>query len=564
MRANLRPVCPTDGARAITRVIGASLLLTACGGDGTGVDDGGDVPSSIRITAPAAPVIGDTIRIAAVARNRGGRELPGIVPAVTVSVRGTGVRAISDGVALVTDTGRVVITAVTASVRAEQTVTVGMPANLDIALSAPDSVSVGDSVQTTSAEVRRDGAVRTDLGARLVSSDTAVLRIVTDSGRRTLRPVAPGQVTLTAQLGTRVATRAVRVIAARIQTFAFAPAPSVVDVGDRAALTVVAFDVLGGVVGADEVSYAVLSGPGVLDGSGFVQATAPGSIVLRASARGRASVDTVNVMPPSQFTITLRPGVSGDGTVSTIPPKLQRALDRAVKRWRQVIREDLPAAPIRLAANSCRNPALDETVNGVLVHVRVPALGFGGVLAQATACVLRGDGRTIQGFMEFNSDVLDRLGEDELFYTAAHELGHVLGIGTIWYRSDGLPALISRSGTTNIFVGPQANAQFNLIDNRAVYTGPTVPISTDRGHWDPRVLLLELMEPFARSTTRFSRLTVGAMGDMGYVVNARSWDRYALQLPARRLGEERAFDLTGDVLPPFGVVQADGRVIPFR
>jgi hypothetical protein len=72
------------------------------------------------------------------------------------------------------------------------------------------------------------------------------------------------------------------------------------------------------------------------------------------------------------------------------------------------------------------------------------------------------------------------------------------------------------------------------------------------------------MEPFARSTTRFSRLTVGAMGDMGYVVNARSWDRYALQLPARRLGEERAFDLTGDVLPPFGVVQADGRVIPFR
>ncbi len=549
---------------AIVRLLSTSLFLTACGGDSTGADDGGDVPSSIRITAPAAPVIGDTIRIAAVARNRGGRELPGVVPAVTISVRGDGVRQIADGVALVTDTGRVAIVAVTANTRAEQTLTAGMPATLDIALTAPDSVSLGDSVQTTVAEVRRDGAVRTDLGARFVSSDTAILRIVTDSGRRTLRPVAQGQVTLTAQLGTRVATRTVRVLGARIQTFAFVPAPSVLDIGDRAALTTVAFDVLGGLVGADEVRFAVLSGPGVLDGNGFVQATAPGSIVLRATARDRSSIDTVNVMPPSQFTITLRPGVGGDGTVSSIPPKLQRALDRAVKRWRQVIREDLPAAPIRLAANSCRNPALDETVNGVLVHVRVPSLGFGGILAQATACVLRGDGRTIQGFMEFNADVLDRLGEDELFYTAAHELGHVFGVGTIWYRSDGLPALISRSGTTSIFVGPQANAQFNLLDNRSVYTGPAVPISADRGHWEPRVLLLELMEPFARATTRFSRLTVGAMGDMGYVVNTRSWDRYALQLPARRIGVERAFDLTGDVLPPFGVVQADGRVIPFR
>jgi hypothetical protein len=564
MRSNVSAAFPGGARHAIVRLLSTSLLLTACGGDGTGVDDGGDVPSSIRITAPAAPVIGDTIRIAAVARNRGGRELPRVVPAVSISVRGDGVRQISDGVALVTDTGRVVIVAVTASIRAEQTVTAGMPATLDIALTAPDSVSLGDSVQTTVAEVRRDGAVRTDLGARFVSSDTAILRIVTDAGRRTLRPVAQGQVTLTAQLGTRVVSRAVRVLGARIQSFAFVPTPSVLDIGDRAALTTVAFDVLGGLVGADEVRVAVLSGPGVLDGNGFVQATAPGSIVLRATARDRSSTDTVNVMPPSQLTITLRPGVAGDGTVSSIPPKLQRALDRAVKRWRQVIREDLPAAPIRLPANACRNPALDETVNGVLVHVRVPSLGFGGILAQATACVLRGDGRTIQGFMEFNADVLDRLGEDELFYTAAHELGHVFGVGTIWYRSDGLPALISRSGTTSIFVGPQANAQFDLLDNRSVYTGPTVPISADRGHWDPRVLLLELMEPFARATTRFSRLTVGAMGDMGYVVNTRSWDRYALQLPARRIGVERAFDLTGDVLPPFGVVQADGRVIPFR
>lgn len=542
-----------------------ALMLGACGGDGTGVDDGGETPATVRISAPTAPVVGDTIRVTAVARNRGGRELPAVVPAVTVSVRGAAVRSISDGVALAVDTGTVTVVAVTGSVRSEATLSVGTPASLDVRLTAPDTVSVGDSVQVVSTEVRRESVVRSDLAPRVLSSDTAILRVLTETDRVTLRPVAPGQVTLTAQLGSRIATRTVRVIAPKILTFAFAPSPSVVDVGDTSALTVVAFDVLGGLVGTEEMTYTVLSGPGVLDGAGGVKATAPGSIVMRAAARDRVAIDTVNVMPPSQFTITLRPGVSSDGTVSVVPPKLQRALDRAVKRWRQVIREELPVAPIKLDANTCRNPALDESVPGVLVHVRVPALGFGGILAQATACVLRPDGRTIQGFMEFNSDVLDRLGEDELFYTAAHELGHVLGIGTIWYRSDGLPALVSRSGTTNIFVGTQANAQFDLIDNRSVYTGPTVPLAVDRGHWDNRVLLLELMEPFARATTRFSRLTVGAMADMGYAVNLRSWDRYALQPPGRTLGPApRLIDLTGDVLPPFGVVLPDGRVVPFR
>jgi hypothetical protein len=555
---------PVDGARAVARLVGLALLLTACGGDSTGADDGGDVPSSIRITAPAAPVIGDTIRFSGVARNRGGRELSAVVPAVTVSVRGDAVRAISDGVALVTDTGRVVVVASTGSVRTEQAITVGMPASLEIGVTAPDSVSVGDTVQAVVAEIRRDGVARADLAVRFVSSDTAILRVQTDSGRQILRPVAPGQVTVTARLGTRVTTRPVRVTTARLRTMVFVPTPSVLDVGDAASLTVVAFDVLGANVGAEEARFTLLSGPGVLTGDGSVRATAPGVIVVRAALRDLVVIDTVDVMPPSQFTITLRPGVSDSGEVSTIPPKLQRALDRAVKRWRQVIREELPLAPLRLPANRCRNPAIDESVQGVLVHVRVPRLGFGGILAQATACVLRPDGRTIHGFMEFNADVLDRLGEDELFYTAAHEIGHVLGVGTIWYRFDGQPELVSRIGTSSFFVGRQANAQFDLLENRATVGGPNVPISRDGGHWDPRVLLLELMEPFARATTRFSRVTVGAMGDMGYVVNQRSWDRYALPLPARRFVVERAFDLTGDVLPPYGVVQADGRVIPFR
>ena len=554
---------PRNHVRAILTT--GLLVLASCGGDGTGVDDGGYVPSSIRISAPTALVIGDTIRATAAVRNRGGRELPGVVPAVSVSISGRAVRLIASTVALVVDTGRVSITATSGTLSAEQVVTVGMPGNLELDFDAPASVQLGDSIPALTLVVRRDGVTRSDLPPLVTSSDSFTVEVRQQGALVEYRPLKPGVATLTATLGTRSVARTVRVSAARIVSFAFAPTPTVLDAGDIAQLTVVAFDVQGAVVDTSEVRYTIASGPGELVASGRLRALAPGRIVVRAEARGVMREDTLDVMPQSSFTISVRPGFEVGGAPSTIPPRLQVAIDRAVKRWRQVIREELPPAPIQLAENRCRNPVLDETVQGVLVHVRVPALGFGGILAQATACVLRPDGRTIQGFMEFNADVLDRISDETLFYVAAHELGHVLGIGTIWYRSDGRPSLVTTAAGRRLFVGPQAAVQFDALDNRGTYTGPVVPLSADGGHWSPTVLMLELMEPISRASTRFSRVTVGAMADMGYVVNMRSWDRYALSLPSWRFAvPEPAFDLTHDVLPPFGVVQADGRVIPFR
>ncbi|MES3034401.1 MAG: leishmanolysin-related zinc metalloendopeptidase [Gemmatimonadota bacterium] len=538
-----------------------SLLLAACGGGSTEVDDGGDVPSTIRITATAAPLIGDTLRVTAVARNRGGRELPLVQPAVAILISGRAVRAITDGVALATDTGRVVITARTGTLTVEQVLSVGMPANLDLAIAAQDSVGLGDTVTTIRADVRRDGVARDEISASLSSSDTTVFTLASVDGRVTLRPVATGVASINARLGTRTVTRAVRVTAARIQSFAFVPTPTVLDPGDRAVLSVAAFDILGQVVPEADITYSVVSGPGVIEGGRGVRATAPGAIVVRAAARGVAGIDTVDVMPPSSFTLTIRPGFTA-GVPATIPPRLRTAIDRAVKRWRQVISTDLPAAPLQLGASACANPDLNESVSGVLVHVRVPALGFGGTLARATACVLRPDGRTMLGIMEFNSDILDRLSDDELFYTAAHELGHVLGIGTVWYRADGQPALVTLSGINYFFVGAQARAEFDLLENRTTYSGMTVPISADRGHWDSRVMMMELMEPFSRATTRFSRVTVGAIADMGYVTNARSWDRYALPLPGFSSSPApRVVDLREDVMAPYGVALPDGRVV---
>lgn len=538
-----------------------TVFLAGCGSGGTEVDDGGEVPASIRITAPTSPVIGDTIRVTAVARNRGGRELPLVQPPVTIGVSGVAVRLITDGLAVAVDTGRMVISALTGTVRSEQLVTIGMPANIELAIAAPDSVGLGDTVVTVRAEVRRDGIARDELLASLMSSDTTVLKLLAIEGRTTLRPVATGVAVITARLGTRSVSRSVRVSPARIQSFAFVPTPMVLDAGDRAQLNVAAFDILGQVVPDAEFAFSVVSGPGVIEGGRDVRATGPGAIVVRAGVRGVAGIDTIAVMPSSSFSLTVRPGVTA-GVTATIPPRLRTAIDRAIKRWRQVINADLPTAPVQLGANACGNPALDESVSGVLVFVRVPALGFGGTLARATACVLRPDGRSLIGIMEFNADILDRLSDDELFYTAAHEIGHVLGIGTVWYRADGQPALVTLSGTSYFFVGAQARAAFDLLENRTTYTGLIVPIATDRGHWDQRVMMMELMEPFARATTRFSSVTVGAMADMGYVTNARSWDRYALPLPGRVSGPApRVIDLREDVMAPYGVALPSGRVV---
>lgn len=124
---------------------------------------------------------------------------------------------------------------------------------------------------------------------------------------------------------------------------------------------------------------------------------------------------------------------------------------------------------------------------------------------------------------------MERLGT--LTDVITHEMGHVLGIGTIWSHK----GLLSDAGTSNpTFVGERAMEEFGaLLGGGSV---PTPVPAENRGgagtrdsHWRETVFHNELMSGFiAAPNNPLSRVTVGSLEDLGYAVDLDAADPYQL------------------------------------
>jgi hypothetical protein len=110
-----------------------------------------------------------------------------------------------------------------------------------------------------------------------------------------------------------------------------------------------------------------------------------------------------------------------------------------------------------------------------------------------------------------------------------HEMGHVLGFGTIWTRKH----LLKGKNTANpTFVGTTAKTEYGVLRG----SGPTpVPVEntggpgTAGGHWRETVFRNELMSGFISAPGNpLSRVTVGSLQDLGYMVNLDAAEPYAL------------------------------------
>ena len=219
-------------------------------------------------------------------------------------------------------------------------------------------------------------------------------------------------------------------------------------------------------------------------------------------------------VPPTSSGFSIQVRVSG------LTPGQQNAFQQAANRWAQVITGDLP----------------NEIYNGVVVDdllidaSAVPIDGPGGVLGQAGPDRFRaGSLLPYHGTMQFDSADLAALeANGQLTTVVLHEMGHILGIGTIW---DNL-GLLSGAGTSNPrFVGAQATAQYNAIFGR---NENGVPVENSGGagtadsHWRENILGNEVMTGYVNSGANpLSRITIGSLADLGYQVNYSAADNYA-------------------------------------
>ena len=196
----------------------------------------------------------------------------------------------------------------------------------------------------------------------------------------------------------------------------------------------------------------------------------------------------------------------------------RRLLNWAARRWMAVIREELPDYEFAQGwSGSCGDHTVEipsgERIDDLRIYVisiEDGPLGWGG------PDVLRENSHLpLVGCMAFD------VARSNLPIIGLHEIGHVLGFGTIW---DDLGFFQNPPNGDQHFNGPLAIDAFDDAGGRG-YTGAKVPVSG--GHWRRSVFGQELMV----SGGDLSAITIQSLADLGYSVDVTQADPYILLNP---------------------------------
>lgn len=290
---------------------------------------------------------------------------------------------------------------------------------------------------------------------------------------------------------------------------------------------------------AVEESSAQSNDEGVASAGQWILGTSPGEYQLQASL---ASPD----VEPVVFTATAF-GESYDIELVYLEepsPEVGSFFSQAAQVWADAIAGGLPPQdfseePIDIAfcTGNYGQGSDARVVDDLVVYVAVePIDGQGGALAGATPCYIRPDSSLPSvGFIIVDSADITGLQESSDGLTVAvHELGHVLGIGSLWQPLGLLdsPSLDSpgRQNVDTSFQGTEAGTAFAELPGCTPYDGAVVPVENNKaiygagsldGHWREGVLGVELMTPSLNAgvTNPLSTLTLASLTDIGYDIN---------------------------------------------
>jgi hypothetical protein len=241
-----------------------------------------------------------------------------------------------------------------------------------------------------------------------------------------------------------------------------------------------------------------------------------GTISNAAAGNGTNALAEAN----GSFDIIVR--YSGD-------PQYQSAFTTAAARWSQIIIADI--ADVTLSPSQQSQYSLPSTIDDLYIDASVvPLDGPGGLLGQAGPRLIRnGSHLTVYGTMQFDSaDVASMVANGTWTAVILHEMGHILGIGTLW---DDL-GLLNSAGD---YIGANALREYRTLSGNP--SAGSVPVEHDFGpgtagaHWDEDRFNAELMTGFvepAGTPMPISRMTIGSLQDLGYSVNYAAADPYAL------------------------------------
>jgi hypothetical protein len=252
---------------------------------------------------------------------------------------------------------------------------------------------------------------------------------------------------------------------------------------------------------------------------------AAGTYYVHVLGYGGATTPSYSLqIDPGTQTTTPPPATGGSFDIqfrfSGLTAAQQAIFEQAAAKWESVITGDLPSATYN-----------GVSVDDLLIDASGAAIdGPGKILGQAGPDAFRnGSGLPYHGDMEFDSaDLASMISNGTMLSVIEHEMGHVLGIGTLW-SSKGL--LVGASTTNPIFIGAQATAAYNSIFGTSASGVPvenTGGSGTRNAHWRESILGSELMTGWVGPGTNLpmSRITIGSLADIGYTVNVAAADNF--------------------------------------
>jgi trimeric autotransporter adhesin len=175
-----------------------------------------------------------------------------------------------------------------------------------------------------------------------------------------------------------------------------------------------------------------------------------------------------------------------------------KTFQNAAKRWKQLVVgdvADVQSSGYEMPLSGCTAP---NVINDLLICGEVaPIDGEYNVLGYAGPYWLRGNNIPCIGQMAFDLDDVERMKEENTYYPVIlHEMGHVMGIGSIWEGTG-----ITGSSRKNCpYRGANGNREYQAISGCTSRTLPTEQDgggSTRCGHFSEDCFKDEVMTGYA-------------------------------------------------------------------
>jgi len=411
-------------------------------------------------------------------------------------------------------------------------------ATTSITLNERDSV-----VLTPPTLIDRTGATVT----RPVTYSTSAPAVAGVGANGVLHGYSPGTATITVAVDSVTASIAVTVTA--LPAAAIRAIPSVADLGVGKLLhTQTTATAANGIrLSPRPYTYSIANtSVATVNSSGVITGVAPGKTTLTITTNGATTTVPVSVatIQANGFQIDLR-------FVGNVSSTLKTAAQQAAARWDQVIRSPLQPYQVTAGAGECGKglPAINETVQNVIIYIAADSIdGPSNTAGEGGPCIIRDPPAamlTALGSLTVDTaDVAYLAQNGSLVDLLTHEMGHILGIGTLW------GPLCTTDNTTN---GPECfpntatgiggnDPRFTGADGRAAsaelgFTPDSttgVPIEntggagTKDGHWRATTFGHELMTGTLHTGGNpLSLVTIEALADFGYDVVPEAADDFS-------------------------------------